>query len=138
MIHRPFSTSFVSALAFVLVVGPAFPASAQTNAPAPVDATTTAAPAAAPATAPTPATAPAPAAAPAPADTTTAPAETSTERPTSYTMVAGDSLDSVAKKFDTSIHALAKLNKIPKSKYKKLRTGTVLQIPPAKTETTTK
>ena len=49
-------------------------------------------------------------------------------------MVAGDSLDSIAKKFDTSIHALAKLNKIPKSKYRKLRAGTVLQIPPAKSE----
>lgn len=53
-------------------------------------------------------------------------------------MVAGDSLDSVAKKFDTSIRALAKLNKIPKGKYRKLKTGTVLQIPPTKSETTTK
>ncbi len=53
-------------------------------------------------------------------------------------MVAGDSLDSIAKKFDTSIHAIAKLNKIPKSKYRKLRAGTVLQIPPAKPEATAK
>ena len=55
-----------------------------------------------------------------------------------YTLVSGDSLDSVAKKFDTSIHALAKLNKIPKDMYRKLKTGTVLQIPPAKSDTTTK
>jgi LysM repeat protein len=60
------------------------------------------------------------------------------ERPTTYTMVKGDSLDSVAKKFGTSIHALAKLNKIPKSMYRKLRAGKVLQIPPATSDTTTK
>jgi LysM repeat protein len=131
MTYRPFSSSLVSALAFVLVAGPAF---AQTNAPADASATN-AAPAA---TEPAAPAAPAPATAPAPADTTATAPAASTERPTSYTMVAGDSLDSVAKKFDTSIHALAKLNKIPKSKYKKLRTGTVLQIPPAKAETTTK
>jgi LysM repeat protein len=88
---------------------------------------------AAPAPVPTPAPeAPAPAApsAPAPADTTT----TSAERPSTYTLVTGDSLDSVAKKFNTSIHALAKLNKIPKSMYRKLRAGKVLQIPPASTD----
>ena len=49
-------------------------------------------------------------------------------------MEAGDSLDSIAKKFDTSIHALAKLNHIEKSQYRKLRAGKVLQIPPAKVE----
>ena len=100
------------------------------NAPVAGAASTNAAPApaSAPAATPTPAPEmPAPAAPSAPADTTTTPAE----RPTTYTMVAGDSLDSIAKKFDTSIHALAKLNKIPKSMYRKLRAGKVLQIPPA-------
>jgi LysM repeat protein len=53
-------------------------------------------------------------------------------------MVAGDSLASIAKKFDTSIHALAKLNHIPKSMYRKLRAGKVLQIPPATSDTTSK
>ena len=79
---------------------------------------------------------PAPVAAPvtpAPADTTQAPA-TPDERPTTYTMVAGDTLDSIAHKFDTSIHALAKLNKIHKSEFRKLRPGKVLQIPPAKAD----
>jgi LysM repeat protein len=51
-------------------------------------------------------------------------------------MVAGDTLDSIAHKFNTSIHALAKLNKIPKSEFRKLRAGKVLQIPPAKPDTT--
>jgi LysM repeat protein len=74
--------------------------------------------------------APAPAAAPAPADTSATP----TERPATYTMQAGDSLDSIAKKFDTSIHAIAKLNKIPHAMYRKLRAGKVLQIPPAKSD----
>jgi LysM repeat protein len=53
-------------------------------------------------------------------------------------MEAGDTLDSIAKKFDTSIRALAKLNKIPHSEFRKLRAGKVLQIPPAKAESATK
>jgi LysM repeat protein len=43
----------------------------------------------------------------------------------------------VAKKFGTSIKALAKLNNIDKSKYKKLQLGQVLKIPPATTTDTT-
>ena len=77
-----------------------------------------------------PAPAPVVTPAPAPAD-----ASATTERPTSYTMETGDTLDSIAKKFDTSIKALAKLNHIDHSQYKKLRAGKVLQIPPAKVET---
>ena len=50
-------------------------------------------------------------------------------------MQTGDTLDSVAHKFNTSIHALAKLNHITKSQFKKLRAGRVLQIPPASTST---
>jgi LysM repeat protein len=118
MTIRPLSFSIVGALVLVSAVASTISSRAQTNAaPEP---STNAAPAA---------VEPAPAA-PAPADAA------STERPTSYTMVSGDSLASVAKKFDTSIHELAKLNKIPKDKYRKLKTGTVLQIPPAKVETT--
>jgi LysM repeat protein len=98
---------------------------------APADASTSNTAPVAPA-APAPVASPAPVAAP--ADTTAA----ATERPTTYTMVAGDTLDSIAKKFDTSIHALAKLNKIPHSQFRKLRAGKVLQIPPANTESTTK
>jgi LysM repeat protein len=129
MTLRNSSSFIVSALAFALVAAPTFLSQAQTNAPA-APADTNAAPAA-------PAATPAPAPA-APADTNAAPAAAPTERPTTYTMVTGDSLDSVAKKFDTSIRALAKLNKIPKEKYRKLRAGTVLQIPPAKSDATTK
>src|SRR5580658_8564566 len=74
---------------------------------------------------------PAPAAtqapAPAPADTSSAPAE----RPATYTVVAGDSLWSIAHKFDTSIKKLKALNKL---KSNLLKPGQVLKIPPA-TET---
>ncbi len=114
------------ALALSFAVAPVL---TQAQTPAPADSSSSNAAPAAPAT-------PAPAA-PAPADTTATSATPET-RPTTYTMVAGDSLDSIAKKFDTSIHALAKLNKIPKSDYRKLRAGKVLQIPPAKTDSATK
>ena len=126
------SSTFLFALALSLAT-PALLSHAQTpSAPdtSSAAATPAATPAAAPVAAPAPAPIVTPAPAPAPADTTT-----STERPTSYTMEAGDTLDSIAKKFDTSIHALAKLNHIEKSQYKKLRAGKVLQIPPAKVET---
>jgi LysM repeat protein len=129
MIHRPFRSFISGALTLAFVVAPTFISLAQT-ATAPDASTNAAATATAPVAAP--------AAAPAPADTTAAPAASSSDRPTSYTMVAGDSLASIAKKFDTSIHELAKLNKIPKSKYHKLKIGTVLQIPPAKADATSK
>jgi resuscitation-promoting factor RpfA len=125
MINRTLSSSVLCALAFTFAAAPLL-SNAQTPA-APADASSTNA-----------APAPTPAPAPAPADTTAASPSAPTERPTTYTMVTGDSLDSIAKKFDTSIHALAKLNKIPKDKYRKLRAGTVLQIPPAKPDPTAK
>jgi len=130
MTTRFSSHSILCALAFSLSFAPAFLAQAQPAAPA--DASSAAAAPAAPAPTPAP-TAPA-----APAADTTAPSATPDARPTSYTMVAGDSLASVAKKFDTSIHALVKLNNIPKAMYKKLPIGKVLQIPPATSTTTTK
>jgi 5'-nucleotidase / UDP-sugar diphosphatase len=130
-------SSILRTLAFALVASPLL-SQAQAPAAAPADASSTnAAPAAStpPPAAPAPAVVPAPAA---PADTNAPAATTPTERPTTYTMVKGDSLDSIAKKFDTSIHALAKLNHIPKSMYRKLRAGKVLQIPLATSDTTTK
>ena len=119
MTTRLSSSSLLCALAFALVASP-LASRAQT---------------AAPATPPAPA---APAATPAPADTSAAPAAAPVERPTTYTLAKGDTLASVAKKFDTSIHALVKLNNIPKSMYKKLQIGKVLQIPPATTDATAK
>jgi LysM repeat protein len=124
MTSRSLSTLTICAVSLSLAVAPvAYAADASNAAPAtPAE--------------PAPAPAPAPAATPAPADTTTTAPAAPEERPTSYTMVAGDTLDSIAKKFNTSIQALAKLNKIPKSDYRKLRAGKVLQIPPAKPDTT--
>jgi membrane-bound lytic murein transglycosylase D len=131
MTSRLTFSSILCTLAFSLVASPLL-SHAQAPATTPADASSSNAAPAAPA-------APAPAAAPeAPADTNAPSATAPTEQPTTYTMVKGDSLASVAKKFDTSIHALAKLNHIPKSMYRKLPTGKVLQIPPATSATTTK
>jgi len=123
---RNASASTIRAAVFALILTVPLISFAD-NVPASGAASTNAPPAAAPPAAPSPAPeTPAPTA---PTEPANAPA--STERPATYTMVSGDSLDSIAKKFDTSIHALAKLNKIPKSMYRKLRAGKVLQIPPA-------
>lgn len=129
MTSRLISPALIFALA--LSGAPAFAQVAGTpNSPPPTNAAAT------PPASPAPASAPAPT--PAPADTNAPASTTPEERPSTYAMEPGDSLDSIAKKFDTSIHALAKLNKIPKSKYRKLRAGTVLKIPPAKTDSATK
>jgi LysM repeat protein len=130
MTTRLSSSSLLCALAFALVASPLASRAQTAAAPADAAATNTA-----PATPPAPA---APAATPAPADTSAAPAAAPVERPTTYTLAKGDTLASVAKKFDTSIHALVKLNNIPKSMYKKLQIGKVLQIPPATTDATAK
>lgn len=133
MINRSLSSSLLCALALSFTTAPvtSFAQTPATTIPAPTAAPTPVAPETpvVPANVPPPmTTTQTPGAPAAPADTT--PAAT-TERPTTYTMESGDSLDSIAKKFNTSIHALAKLNKIPKSEYRKLRAGKVLQIPPA-------
>jgi LysM repeat protein len=75
----------------------------------------------------------APTAAAAPPLPTTAPADTAiagaTERPATYTIVQGDTLWSIAHKYDTSIHALLKLNGL--KKHALLHIGQVIKIPPA-------
>lgn len=136
--------SLLRTFAFALVASPLL-SQAQTPAAALADASSSnaapAAPAPEPAASTPPPAAPAPAVVPAPAapaDTNAPVATAPAERPTTYTMMKGDSLDSIAKKFGTSIHVLAKLNHIPKSMYRKLRAGKVLQIPPETSDTTTK
>jgi LysM repeat protein len=122
-IRKPI-TPFVFAVAIALAINSPFLSRADSDATGAPAASTNATPTVPPAPAPA-----APVATPVAPDTNAASA--SAERPSTYTMESGDTLDSVAKKFDTSIHALAKLNKIPHSMFRKLRAGKVLQIPPA-------
>jgi LysM repeat protein len=129
MIIRSSSSAILFALAVSFTLAPALLSRAQMSAPA--DASSSNAAPAAPAAPTAPETA-------APADTNAPTSTAPEERPATYTMQQGDSLDSIAKKFDTSIHALAKLNHIPKSMYRKLRAGKVLQIPPAHTDSSSK
>ena len=120
MTTRCSSPSIVCALAFALVASPLL-ARAQTAADA---SSSNAAPAA-----------PAPAMA-APADTNAASATDPTERPATYTIASGDSLWTIAHKFGTTVVKLRKLNNLKKGAL--LHPGQILQIPPAKSDTTTK
>jgi LysM repeat protein len=106
MMNRPAFFPIISAVALSLSV-----AHGQTAAPLPASTGTS------------PAVAPAPTA---PDTSDTSPS--SGERPTTYTVVSGDSLWLIAHKFNTSIHKLKKLNKLTKNN---LKPGQVLQIPPA-------
>ncbi|HEY0257913.1 MAG TPA: LysM peptidoglycan-binding domain-containing protein, partial [Candidatus Methylacidiphilales bacterium] len=54
-----------------------------------------------------------------------------TERPTTYTVVSGDTLWDLSHKFNCSVSQLKTLNKLKKNA---LKPGQVLQIPPAKSE----
>jgi LysM repeat protein len=76
-------------------------------------------------------TAPASTAAPAPPTATDA-AINGGERPTTYTVVAGDTLWDLSHKFNTSIRAIKKLNKLKKDH---LKPGQVIKIPPVRTTT---
>jgi nucleoid-associated protein YgaU len=134
MTHRPFSLSFLGALAAAFVASPLV-SPAQTPGPAPADASSTNIAPAAPTPAPsTPGTPTAPVATPAPADTTAA--APTTERPSSYTIVQGDSLWTIAHKYGTTVVKLRKANKL--KKHALLHPGQVLQIPPATTDAATK
>ncbi|HEV3270777.1 MAG TPA: LysM domain-containing protein [Candidatus Methylacidiphilales bacterium] len=127
MTTRPSSSFILCTLAFAFAIAPAFLSQAQTNAPA--DASSNAVPTA-------PAATPAPAAAP--ADTNVAPATALApeERPSTYTIVQGDSLWKIAHQFGTTVVKLRKLNHLQKGAL--LHPGQVLQIPPATSDTTTK
>jgi hypothetical protein len=80
------------------------------------------APAAAPPPAPPPAPAPAPAAAP----------EASGERPATYTLAAGDTLESVGKQWGLTGRQLQRYNHLTNRQVRRLQIGTVIKIPPAK------
>ena len=56
-----------------------------------------------------------------------------TERPTTYTVVSGDTLWDLSHKFNCSIKALKDLNKLKKNT---LKPGQVLQVPPPKSDKT--
>jgi len=58
-----------------------------------------------------------------------APADTTAERPATYTVVSGDTLWAISHKFDCSIRQLKKLNHLTKNN---LKPGQVLKIPAAK------
>jgi LysM repeat protein len=92
------------------------------------------APAAEPAPAVTPS--PTPPAATTPVASTPAAADTGTARPETYTIVQGDTLWSISHKFNTSIHALQKLNGL--KKHALLHIGQVIKIPPATADSSAK
>ncbi len=125
MTTRYSSSPLLCALAFALAASPLL-SRAQTAAPA--DASSSNAAPVAPA-------APAPAMA-APADTNAPAATTSTERPSTYTIVQHDSLWTIAHKFGTTVVKLRKLNNLKKGAM--LQPGQVLKIPSATSDTTTK
>jgi LysM repeat protein len=128
MITRHTSSSVVCALAFALVVAPAFLAHAQTA----VDVSSNAAPSAPAA----PAATPAPPLA-LPADTNAPAATAPTERPATYTIVSGDSLWAIGQKYGVSVSKLVKANNF-KDKHVLLHPGQVIKIPPATSDKTTK
>jgi 5'-nucleotidase/UDP-sugar diphosphatase len=64
----------------------------------------------------------------APDSTTPAAPAAETPRPATYTVVSGDTLWDISRKFDTSIRKLKKLNNLKKNN---LKPGQVLKIPPA-------
>jgi LysM repeat protein len=136
MTIRSFSSSIVCALAFTLIATPTFLARAQAPAAAPADTSSSNAAPAVPAAPATPADTNAAPAEAAPADTNAATATAPAERPSTYTIVKGDSLWKIAHEYGTTVVKLRKLNHLKKGAL--LHPGQVLQIPPATDDTTTK
>jgi len=124
MIH-PSSLKFLTAavVTLSLAAGPMLSFGQATNAPT--------APAATPPVSSAPAAASTPA--PAPAET---PAASNEPRPETYTIQAGDTLWSISHKYDTSIHALQKLNHL--KRHALLHIGQVIKLPPATSDATAK
>ncbi len=112
MIHRSFKLPTALVLTLSLAALPTLSFAQASSAPT--------APAATPPATP----APAPAAA-----TTEAPA--STERPATYTLAAGDTLESVGKQWGLTGRQLQKYNKFTNKQVKRLQIGQVIKIPPA-------
>jgi len=120
MTSRLISSSLACALAISLVASPSI-ANAQAAAPASTPAPAPAAPAApeAPAT---------PAA--------TAPADTATDHPSTYTIAQGDSLWTIAHKYGTTVVKLRKLNNLKKGAL--LHPGQVIKLPAADSDASAK
>jgi LysM repeat protein len=118
MIHRSFKLPTALVLTLSLAALPTLSFAQASSAPT--------APAATPPATP----APAPAAAPAPAPATTE-APASTERPATYTLAAGDTLESVGKQWGLTGRQLQKYNKFTNKQVKRLQIGQVIKIPPA-------
>ncbi|HEX4139780.1 MAG TPA: LysM domain-containing protein [Candidatus Methylacidiphilales bacterium] len=116
MIHRSLRISSIVVVTLSLAALPSLSFAQATNAPA------------APAPAPV---APEAAPAPAPAETTAPDASTS-PRPATYTLQAGDTLESVGKQWGLTGRQLQKYNHFTNSQVRRLQIGTVIKVPPAK------
>jgi LysM repeat protein len=103
------------------------PAPAATAAPPPLTPTGTPAPSATPA--PTTAPTAAPSATPAPTTAPTATAQPAAPAQRKYTVEAGDTLRSIATKFDVSVQAIIDANKLTPQEADSLRVGQELIIP---------
>jgi LysM repeat protein len=113
MIHRSFALSSTLALTLSLAAIPSLSFGQ-------------AAPAATPPAAPAPA--PAPAATPAPAP---AAGDATASRPATYTLQAGDTLESVGKQWGLTGRQLQKYNHFTNAQVKRLQIGQVIKVPPA-------
>lgn len=98
----------------------------------PTPADTNADTAKAPEASPAPAAAPTPAATPAPAaPEVPAAAPAAGERPSSYTLQPGDTLESVGKQWGLTGRQLQKYNNLTNKQVRRLQIGTVIKVPPA-------
>jgi LysM repeat protein len=114
MIHR--SIKLLTAISLTLAVATVPSFGQATNAPT------------APAATPPASSAPAPAATTAPA---TAAPDVNAPRPTTYTLQAGDTLESVGKQWGITGRRLQKYNHFTNAQVRRLQIGQVIKIPPA-------